>query len=238
MVYHCFLDDSKDENQSKLMLSAGFFGTIDDWGSLRIAWSRKLKEHGLEYFKSTEHHWLKEQFAKFKSKTYPIPTGREKADQIRAELQEILRHHPGIRGVGVAIPVEDYGRVCARPETNGILPRNPYHAALVSVVFEAVKIVRKKSGRNMVAFVHDAEDNFPELWAVYKMFAKSNPKTAKFMGGFQPLDDKLHPPLQAADMVANYTLGLGLEGLAAGNLKAHLTEMKQNIHLLGIWSEH
>ena len=237
MVYHCFLDDSKDQNQSKLMVSAGFFGTKEEWGGLRVAWKKVLKAHGLEYFKSSEYYSLTKQFAQFKTDEYPKPKGREAAQEIRSELQAVIQQHRGIRGVGISVLLEAYGRVYARPEAKGVLPGNPYEAALDSVMYETAKIIRARPGRNMVAFVHDDGDEFDGLRSAYRKFTEVNPSIAKFMGGFQPLDDKLHPPLQAADMVANYNLQLGLEGLASGNMKANVQEMRQNINLLGFWDE-
>ena len=64
MVYDCFLDDSKDANQSKLFVSAGFFGSRDDWSSLRNAWRAVLREKEIEYFKSSEYNHLTHQFGR------------------------------------------------------------------------------------------------------------------------------------------------------------------------------
>ena len=58
MVYHCFLDDSKDKEQTRLMASAGFFANKHDWGNFRLGWTRVLRAHGLEYFKSREYYSL------------------------------------------------------------------------------------------------------------------------------------------------------------------------------------
>lgn len=236
MVYHCFLDDSKDQNQAKVMVSAGFFGTQEQWGSLRIAWTKVLEKHGLEYFKSSECNNLNGEFAKFRTDEYPPPMGRNAAKKIREELQIVLHEHRYIRGVGISVPLEDYRKVLLRPEADGVLHANAYHAALASVMYETVQYIRKRPGRNMVAFVHDDGDDFPELFAVYKAFAKANPGTAKYMGGFQPLDDKLHPPLQLADMVANYAMSKSLVSLESGNMKLENIEMGSNINLLGYWS--
>jgi Protein of unknown function (DUF3800) len=238
MVVNCFLDDSKDQNQSKLIVSAGFFGTKEDWGQLRIAWSRRLKEDGIRYFKTSEYKMLEEEFAKFKTAAYPAPTGRQKAKEIRDSLRGILREHPRIRGVGVAIAIEDYNKVCARPEAQGVLIGSPYHRALDSVMFETVKLIRKIPGHHKVAFVHDDGPDFDDLRKVYTAFKANNPKTAKSLAGFQPLNDKEHPPLQAADMLANYALGIGIEWLTAGRSAAKVREMRENLTLLGVWDEH
>jgi CheY-like chemotaxis protein len=238
MVYHCFLDDSKDQTQTKLMVSAGFFGTKEEWGSLRAGWVRVLEKHGLLYFKSSEYYSLTEQFARFSTDEYPRPKGREAAQQIRSELQAVVQQHPGIRGVGASVLLETYYGVYARPEAVNILPSNPYDAALASVMHETTKIIRARPGRNVISFVHDNGADYEHLRAVYKTFRLANPDIAKSIAEFIPLDDKQHPPLQAADMIANYTMHLGLEGLASGNMKANVKEMRQNINLLVYWGKH
>jgi hypothetical protein len=239
MVYHCHLDDSKDKNQTKIMVSAGFFGTKEDWGSLRIAWKSVLRNHGIEYFKSSEYNNLTGQFAKFRTDQYPRPKGREAAQQIREELQGVLEKHPNIHGIGVLILLEDYSRALARPDAEGVLPPNPYHAALNSVIYETVKLISLRRGHNAVAFVHDDGPDFGSLESSYKHFAAGNPITAKRLGGFAGLDDKQHPPLQAADMVSNYAMQRGLEALGRndGSLKTVVKEMKTNIKKLGYWDE-
>ena len=116
MVFQCFLDDSKDQDQTKVFVSAGFLGTKDHWSELRVAWRKCLKEHEIDYFKTSEYKMLRGQFAKFKTAAYPPPTGREKANEIRDSLLAIPRNLGGIKGFGLVIPVEDYAKVCARPE--------------------------------------------------------------------------------------------------------------------------
>jgi hypothetical protein len=153
-------------------------------------------------------------------------------------LQRVVREHPAIRGVGVSVLVDDYERVRARPETNGIFGNNPYHRALESVMFETVKMIRKRPGHNMVAFVHDDGPDFAELHLLYQGFKKVNPKTAKYMGGFMPLSDKEHPPLQMADMIANSTLEFGLDSIAhGGEINLAKISMKENISQLALWNE-
>jgi hypothetical protein len=239
MICHCFLDDSKDQNQSKLMVSAGFFAPQPDWSSFRMAWKSVLRKYGLEYFKSSEFNHLTGQFEKFrKDPSYPKPKGREEAKLIRSELQGVLRNHPKILGTGMCIPLDDYAKVCARPDANEIFTGNPYQRALEAVMLETVKMVRRIPGRNAVAFVHDDGSDFDMLREIYNKFKVKNPKTAKYMAGFQPLDDKEHPPLQLADMIANFVLEVGLEWLSNGREAKWATEMEANIGKLGIWTEH
>jgi len=88
-----------------------------------------------------------------------------------------------------------------------------------------------------VGFVHDDGPNLAELVELYAAFKKLNPKTDKYMIGFSGLDDKLHPPLQAADLAANHTLELGLEWLANGKIAPELSDMKESAGFLVIWRE-
>ncbi len=238
MVYQGFLDDSKDANQSKMFVCAGFFGSNDDWGSLRIDWDRILRENEIDYFKSYEYNHLTGQFARFRTSAYPPPSGRQAAKGIKDALLQVIKNHRSIRGAGVAILVEDFEKVCARPEAAGVFGGSPYHRALESVMFETVKMIRKGSPHNMVAFVHDDESDFATLHQVYLGFRKLNPKTAKRMGGFGALSDKQHPPLQIADMIANNTLEIGMKYITKGQPDQAKASMRENINLLGYWNEH
>jgi Protein of unknown function (DUF3800) len=238
MVYQYFLDDSKDQNQSQMVISAGFYGTKEDWGKLRGTWITCLKRDGLEYFKTSEYKMLDGQFRKFKTSAYPPPKGRQKASEIRSALLQILKGISGIQGVGVGIPIEDYEKVCSRPEADDFFPANPYRRALEGVLFESVKAIRQTPGKHMVTFVHDNGEDYDALRGYYDQFKVANPKTAQFIAGFQALDDKKHPPLQLADMVANRSLELGLEWLANNRSPSVLREMVGNIHHFGTWTEH
>lgn len=238
MVYLSYLDDSKDQNQKKMFVSAGFVATKEEWGKLRIAWTKRLREDGLEYFKTSEYKMLSGQFARFKTNAYPPPIGREKARQIRFDLQEVMRGIPEIQGIGVAVPMDDYARVAMRPEAAEVFHGNPYQRVLESVMFETVKHVRRKPGRNVVAFVHDDGPDYDELRVYYNKFKGVNPETAKFMKGFQPLDDKAHPPLQAADMVANFALEKSLEFYETHQRLATLDQMEGSIQRLCWYDEH
>ena len=58
------------------------------------------------------------------------------------------------------------------------------------------------------------------------------------MHGFAPLSDKDHPPLQAADMVANFTLEKGLEFIETNQKLLMLEQMQGSLQRLCVWDEH
>lgn len=234
MVFDCFLDDSKDQDQSKVFVSAGFLGTTEYWGELRVAWSRCLKQHGLEYFKTSEYKMLRGQFEKFRS--YPPPTGRGKASEVRDSLLAIPRKLSGIKGVGCVVPVADYEKVCARPEAKEFFEAKPYRRALEGLFNDVGRALEALPGKHVVAYVHDEGDDFDELRRYYREYKSINTIHAKMMGGFQSLVDTLHPSLQMADAIANFTQEKAIEWLENGR-KTMTSAWPFNIYKLGIWNE-
>jgi len=236
MVYHSYLDDSKDRGAKRVIVSAGFCATKEIWEAFRLDWKRKLKEHRLCYFKSSECHSVNGEFTSLRKsgKSYATTEERKRAREIRGEFLSVVRKHPLIRAIGVAIQVEDYSRYAALPEVKDILPVDPYKAALSSVMFETVNHIRSIPGHNVVAFVHDEQEPFDELQKCYLAFKEMNKKTREFVGGFAPMDDKKTPELQAADLIANHTTYLAGRKL---DLKDAAVEMRENISLLGVWDE-
>src|SRR5690348_5751984 len=77
MLFHCFLDDSKDKSQTQVYISAGFIGIEDDWKAFRILWNEILSTNNIRYFKSSEYNWLEGEFSRFKTDAYPRPSGRQ-----------------------------------------------------------------------------------------------------------------------------------------------------------------
>jgi hypothetical protein len=238
MVYQCYVDDSKDQNQDKVFVSAGFVGQRENWTSLQSEWKKCLLGHGIAYFKTSEYKMLTGEFAKFR--VYPKPHGRNRAKVVKDDLQQIIATPRSIIGVAIAVKVEDYKKVISRPEAIGIFDVNPYHRALESLMIEIPKRLKKYvTGHNMVAFTHDDGDDATRLLELYKDFRRKNPRTAKMLGGLSFLDDKIHAPLQMADMQANNILGSTLELLDSGGslLNPDTLEMAGNLGLCAIWDE-
>jgi hypothetical protein len=57
------------------------------------------------------------------------------------------------------------------------------------------------------------------------------------MVGFSGLDDKLNPPLQAADLIANHSLELGIDWLDNGKSAAKESELQSSMGFLAVWRE-
>ena len=236
MVYDAFVDDSKDRHAEKVVVAGIFVGDKDRWGWLRTHWIRRLEQEGMRYFKAAEYYGLRGEFLKFRSEKYQAPTGREAAKRVFDDLEQIICQ-ANLMSIGVVIPVEDYNEVMAMPEAQRKIPTKPYNLALNSCFFETVKAINQNPGKHMIAFVHDDDEKFEEYRQLYHEFRKKNPKTAKQLGGFIPLDDKEHPPLQAADLAANVTCNFAKQWLDEGRRAPALQRLKETMYIVGVWEK-
>jgi hypothetical protein len=57
------------------------------------------------------------------------------------------------------------------------------------------------------------------------------------MVGFSESDDKVMPPLQAADLIANHSLEIGLDWMDNGKTKAKESELQSSMGFLSVWRE-
>ena len=201
MIATMFMDDSKDSKQEVVVVSAGLVGSKDQWDLLRKWWNNRLRKDNLAYFKNSDCVNLQGEFYKFRE-LGPLSAGKAHAQLIREDLKLIIRS-VGVVGAGVAIAIPDWNQLRELPGSYGFFARDPYETAFQSLMFESVKDLRRVPGRNMIRFFHDEGDDFERLHVAFKEFKNKNPKIAKYVGGFESLDDKVHAPLQAADLIAN-----------------------------------
>ncbi|WP_353071840.1 DUF3800 domain-containing protein [Tunturiibacter gelidiferens] len=201
MLYQCFLDDSKDKHQEFAYVCAGFYARKEDWEAFYTAWNNQLKAEGITYFKTSEFKWLTKEFQRFR--ILPEPYGRQAATLVRERLIDLAMHSKGIRGIGVSIPVSVYNELRELPLASEFFTENIYKFAFESLLFKLSSMLAPHT----VAFVHDEGDDFNELHDVYMAFKTANHETVKWLGPFLPLDDKIHAPLQIADILANSVMG-------------------------------
>jgi len=235
MIYQCFLDDSSDQTQSEIFMSAGFLGLADDWDRLRPEWDDCLRKNNLAYYKTSEWKRLEGQFLQFRQ--YQKPEGRERANAARDALLAVAQKYTGIRGVGVAIPIPVYEKIALRPEAHDIFDVHPYRRAFDGVLNETLKIIERMPDHHMVGFIHDDGQDFDELRRYYKEYMLVNTRHARHaFDSLLPMDDKRNPPLQLADAFANAGMGCGVEWLRTSK-QTDEDKLPFNIEKLGAWDE-
>ncbi len=231
MIFYGYMDDSADRLREKVIVSAAIMGQKDKWSALRTAWKTRLDQDGIEYFKSSHCETLNGQFHRFRE--LGVEEGKKRAIQVKDDLYAIVRAC-GVVGVGVTLSVPTHSKMLTHPDEFGVIPEVPYQLAFQQAIAECGKTMKLMGRGNIVTFAHDEGNDYPALHSLYKEFKKQNPKYAGVLGGFVPLDDKTHPEMQAADVVAYTTLDRAKsyeEGKSPEKLKA----LRHSIYKLVVW---
>jgi hypothetical protein len=214
MLAHVYLDESADARAEKVYVAAGFIGTQSLWTELRHKWKIQLrvsaKKHGLrdiEYFSSKDCRGLRGPF--FPLRDFGSATEMEKvALKIRAELETVITQSD-IIGSGVAINMKDFREYNARPEVRANPHWNGDHEDAAfqlafGVIAETMRQIEADGvGSHIAGFVCDDGPKKFTIMASFDRFKAKHSDLAKYMRGIAHLDDKKHPPLQMADLMAD-----------------------------------
>jgi hypothetical protein len=122
----------------------------------------------------------------------------------------------------------------ADPVKFGEIPAVPYRLAFQQVLAECAKVMILLGRGNIVTFGHDDGEDFHILNGLYKEFKKRNPRYQRLMADFVPLDDKLHPPIQAADVAAYVTYKYA-EAYAENPTPDNLKRLRGNMFKVVNW---
>lgn len=211
MLYHAYIDDSADRNRERLIVCGAIIGNRAEWGMINGKWRNRLAQDELQYFKSSQCETLNGQFHKFRE--YGPEDGKKRALAVRDDLYSIITNAP-IIALGVTLSVPFHRIMLSDPHKFGEIPQVPYRLAFQQVLAESAKAILLLGRGNIVTFGHDDGDDFHVLHDLYKEFKKRNPHYAAIMHDFVPLDDKVHPPVQAADVAAWVTFQHANESLS------------------------
>lgn len=215
MLYHAYIDDSADRNRERVVVAGAIIGKKQDWDTLNRRWNARLAEDGIQYFKSSHCETLNGQFHKFRA--LGMDEGRPKAAKVRDDLDAIIRSSP-VTGLGVTLSVPFHQTMLSDPAAFGEIPTVPYRLAFQQLIAECGKAMQLLRGRgHIVTFGHDNGDDFNALHDLYKEFKKRNPRYSGTLADFVPLDDRLHPPVQAADVAAWITFQFANNYMAGPN---------------------
>jgi hypothetical protein len=231
MLYHGYIDDSADRNRERLVIAGAIIAKKQDWKHLNQRWKKRLAEDGLEYFKSSHCETLNGQFHKFRA--LKVGEGKSKALKVRDDLDAIIQTSSVITlGVGLSVPF--FQRMKQDPEKFGELPDVPYRLAFQQLLAECAKGMMILGRGNIVTFGHDDGADFHVLHDLFREFKGRNPKYRKVLADFVPLDDKLYPPIQAADVVANVVMRSSAID-SDDPSSEHLTRLRSRMYKIVNW---
>ena len=199
-----YIDDSTDGNRERVAVAGAFMGRFGQWSSLQETWRKRLRREGIEYFHSTDYYGLSGQFFRYRDpERYPKPAGSQAAKQLRDDLESIIRRNR-IAGFAVCVPIPLFREFKSRDAVASGIFTEPFEFALQCLFKQLADEVKSQIGEgHRLTFVVDESDRAARIMRVYHEFKRINPGLAASMGALTHLDDKVCPPLQAADMMAS-----------------------------------
>jgi Protein of unknown function (DUF3800) len=232
MLYHAYIDDSADRDRERVIVAGAIIGDKQRWDFFNKRWRERLKQDGLEYFKSSQCDNLNKEFKKF-LKEFGMEEGRKRAALVRDDLDKII-HASQLMVLGVALSVPFHKVMREDSAKFGEIPAVPYRLAFQQLLAECAKAMILMGRGNIVTFGHDNGNDFAALHEIYLEFKKSNRRYQRVMADFVPLDDKLHPPVQAADVAAWVTRKYA-EAYAANPTYDNMKRLRSSMYKIVNW---
>jgi uncharacterized protein DUF3800 len=196
------MDESVDRLQKHAYIVAGILTSQANWSRIERAWNKRLKQDGLDYFKTSEYRGLNKQFAKFRDgNVYPRPAGRAAAKEVLTDLALILKSENHI-GLGMGLNLSDYRNIRKSSNARKILPANPYRFMYQLSMVAIATQVSQSDYPQVVAFLCDEHSKAKQLASSYSSLKESNPIAATCMGSLTFGKDSEWVAIQVADMVA------------------------------------
>jgi hypothetical protein len=239
VLLQTFIDDSSDQRQKVLTVSASVASTYRQWTQLRLKWNKRLKKDGLKYFKSSEFFRLGGEFRVFADPIrFPKPKGREAANRLRKDLEDIITE-TGAIATATCVPIETYQEFRSTvPGAAAVFDQDPAEAALYSVVHECLLMMQEDFPQSRIRFVCDSTSAQERFTKVYFDYLRIHPQCKAFIQGadLPHLDDKKHPPLQVADMVASISREMATRFLQDPTDAVEIKRLKGSMFKVCIWN--
>lgn len=206
MVIGLYADDSTDQPEQHIQTAGAVWGWPADIFEAERQWEQHLERAEIEYFKASEAEGLMGEF-------YPPKLGmslnsaRAKADSTRRDLVDVLGSVP-LTATAVSIVLKDFKDVVS----SNAKARYYYgtdstilvYGLLIKATIELIQeLYPQNVKRDTIAFMFDEHNNFLKAEAAYMSLKKRDIVCGSMMGVVSHGDDKIHKPLQIADLVAH-----------------------------------
>jgi len=201
-VLACHMDESSDAMQEKIFVVAGYLARTEIWYEVERQWAARLRCDGIEYFRTSDCFNFRGPFAKI-LRDNPQTKAREIRDGIVEDLRLIVRSFDlaALCFVGV---MPDYRAVLSEPYSEYVFQNDPYLHAYEALLYNVSALVCDGVSEP-VAFVVDDHSKALQLLARWPEIKRNSPKASPCMGTLAPLDDRMTPALQMADLLSNST---------------------------------
>jgi hypothetical protein len=242
-VLSCFTDESSDETRKEVFCVGAFLANEVHWKAIEGEWLKRLSQDGIAYFRAADCKSLRGPFRKLSRVYGSSSRAHDVADKIRADLEDILLSHHWL-GFGVGIVMPEYLDVFHITASAQMLySKDPTEAANSQIMYEVAMAVQRNAPECEVAYIIDDSSYSEKIANAFKAVKHNHPTLANTMNSVLPLDDRVTPPLQAADLIASVIKDGFLDWLR-NNKSPHSPEFPEkwfqppnHFESIGVWDE-
>lgn len=192
MMLKAYFDDSGSHSLGAVYVVAGYIAPVEQWVAFEDEWSSALTLHGLSFLKAEHAHRRSGEFS---------GRSRERVAQIMEHMSGIIARHASYE-VSVQVPRAEFDKAV---EEANVLQRPKYRSPYLLCYRELMGLLRP-----LLPFIFT--DQWPGLDVVFddqaliqgviQSAAREGVPVGTLVSSTVFGDDKVHLPLQAADVIA------------------------------------
>jgi uncharacterized protein DUF3800 len=194
-MFTAYMDDSGSEGKGLVFVLAGYVAPIKGWEIFSAKWEEALaKPPSLPYFKMREAHRLNDSF---------FGWTEEDRERRVADLVDVICAQPVMSALALVLTWDDFRR--AQAEHPDIVNCHPYDMLFHGAMATTTRLLVEDRSRDPIAFVFDEQGGAGERAILaYRAIRSILPSTQAdlVVGSPRMENDKIVPPLQAADLLA------------------------------------
>lgn len=213
MILALYADDSSDRKGENLLCAGALFGWPHDIFEIERKWQMRLDRDGIKYFRSYDCDALEGEFGIPKHRN--LNTARAVADSVRHDLTEILLSGKAAGALSVSLLLKDFENLVANnPQARDYFGVNAATVTYKILIRDVITRLTQDwpEDATPIAFTFDNHTKFLEAEEAYRDLRRDS-LFAERMGYVGHADDKKHPPLQMADLIASVARKQTLEWL-------------------------
>jgi hypothetical protein len=205
MILGLYADDSHDQKMQHIISAGALIGWPPSLFEAERKWQERLRRDGIAYFRAVECENLIGQFD-WHLRGWSLNVGSTIAKSVRNDLVQIIKTKDGIASFGVSMLIKDFHEAIAESSQAkkywGTDPTVAVYKLLITTIVQLLEKDWPESRGYPIAFTFDDHAKWQEAEEAYRQLRNSDPLCAERIGCIGHADDKKHPPLQMADLMA------------------------------------
>ena len=232
MILGLYADDSSDQKQQQIISAGAIIGWPSSIFEAERKWVKRLEKDGFKYFRSVDCENRRGEFD-FIKRGWSLNVGGLIADSVRNDLVNIIRTEDGIGGMGVSLLISDFEQALRQSKkARGYYGTDKTIAVYKLLMNTLVQLLERdwpESRSWPISCTFDTHGRWQEAEEAYRQLQQYDPLCGERIGFIGHDDDKKHPPLQMADMMAYQSRLRTLDWLKGKKRDEHFNPVFKNL---------